>query len=120
MFEKKHFKSHSGKPLDWKIDCDSLTDDDLNTLAYLINERFYFGSVFGIPPGGLRLAKALEPYAQVGPRLVVDDVMTTGQSMQKVYQDGDIGVVIFERGECLTKESRPSWVHAMFISDGEW
>lgn len=113
MFEKKDFVSHSGLLLHWKINCDSLTDEDVETLAYIISEQFCFSSVHGVPTGGVRLAKALESFCTInGPRLVVDDVLITGKSMEfmKVWPD-DIGVVIFARGEC------PSWVTPLFWSN---
>ena len=36
IFKKGVFTSHSGVDLLWKIDCDDLTDQDLDTLAYSI------------------------------------------------------------------------------------
>lgn len=105
----KSFVSHSGLNLDFKIDCDALSDADIAALAAIIARRVEFGSVLGIPRGGLRLAKALEPYASVGPRLIVDDVLTTGASMEAArMSDADIGVVIFARGPC------PDWVTPVF------
>lgn len=60
-----------------------------------------FNHVVGIPRGGLALAKALEsykvPYLPY-PRLVVDDVLTTGASMREFMKEDDIGLVIFARG----------------------
>ena len=107
LFSKFDFVSHSGLPLNWKIDCDALTDDDLNTLAFVISQKFKFGSVVGIPTGGIRLETALRPYITTGPRLLVDDVLTTGKSMGELYEDGDVGVVIFARGEC------PYWIYPL-------
>jgi hypothetical protein len=112
LFVKKDFISHSGHPLQWKIDCDALSQDDIETLAWVIQSQRAFGSVYGIPAGGVRLAKALEKYCTQGPRLVVDDVLTTGKSLLEEYQEGDIGVVIFARGEC------PGWVRPIFATGG--
>ncbi len=70
MFILQDFISHSGIPLEWKIECDDLTEKDINTLAFIIGKRFKFGSVRGVP---------------------------TGRSMKEEYQVGDIGVVIFSR-----------------------
>lgn len=100
---------HSGLVSDWKIDCDALTDDDIEALAYLAATRLPpFGHIEGIPSGGLRFAEALRPYSKGGRRLLVDDVLTTGGSMLEHYQEGDLGVVIFARGPW------PAWVEPLF------
>ena len=84
LFELKKFISHSGIPLDWKIDCDALTDEDLECLAavgrYLVGE---FGRVVPVPTGGNRFAAAMEHWVTDGsPRtLIVDDVLTRGKSL---------------------------------------
>ena len=100
-------------PLSWKIECDDLTQMDWACLAEVISRRFLFSEVVGVPRGGLALAKALQPYCTSGPRLIVDDVLTTGQSMEGVrrYQD-DVGVVVFARGPC------PDWVYPIFRCEG--
>jgi hypothetical protein len=67
----------------------------------------------------LRLAKALEPFASLkGPRLIVDDVLTTGGSMERARdkhrgqgpagRPGIIGAVVFARGQC------PHWIRCLF------
>ena len=111
LFRKGKFKSHSGVSLDWKIDCDALSGEDIETLAKVIGENLVFGSVIGIPSGGLRLAKALSRYARVGPVLIVDDVMTTGASMETERKKHirPIGVVLFNRsGKDI------GWITSMF------
>jgi orotate phosphoribosyltransferase len=110
LFVSKEFISHSNIPLTWKIECDVLTDADLKTLAKVVSERFRFGSVVGVPRGGLRFAAALAQYATgSGRRLIVDDVLTTGRSMNEMRQnESDIGLVIFARGTC------PPWVIPIF------
>ena len=109
LFKGGKFVLHSGASSSFKIDCDSLTDEDIFNIARIISEKKIFSSVYGVPSGGTRLAKALEKYCNDwGPRLVVDDVLTTGNSMKEVYKDGDTGVVIFARGEC------PKWVRPIF------
>ncbi len=52
-----------------------------------------------MPIGGLRLAQAMQPYvSSSGPLLIVDDVLTTGQSMEKHRAGREaIGAVIFMR-----------------------
>jgi pyrimidine operon attenuation protein/uracil phosphoribosyltransferase len=70
--------------------------------------------VIGVPQGGLRLAKACRKYAieHHAVVLIVDDVLTTGASMEderKKHRDRPvIGVVLFARGP------RPGWVNALF------
>jgi len=117
MFIRDKFVSHSGLNLDWKIECDHLTDEDLEVLAELVGKRIKFRIVVGIPSGGIRFADKLIPYSTNrldDPILVVDDVLTTGKSMneykEKYYSDYDtIGVVIFCRGE-----NCPHWICPIF------
>ena len=115
LFVLGDFKMHSGGIGHWKIECDSLTDDDLQCLAFMLKERLpQFGFVFGVPRGGLRLAKALEQHKSPDIRrtLIVDDVLTTGKSMEEMRArigDGLVfGAVLFARGEC------PDWVTPLF------
>lgn len=119
MFAKKVFQSHAGKPLTWKIECDDLTDKDLETFAYLVHSSLKFHKVIGIPNGGLRLAAMLKRYETPKARtlLIVDDVLTTGGSMHKaraeLVRDGVEmrtirGVVLFARQEW------PDWIIPVF------
>lgn len=121
LFKWGAFKSHSGVGLLWKIDCDALTDDDIETLARVVAGRFRFSRVHGVPEGGLRLAHALKKYATANSWaiLIVDDVLTTGASMEEARRlllhpfeqamaPQAIGVVIFARGPC------PDWVKPIF------
>ena len=120
LFKRGKFTSHSGIELDFKIECDALTDDDIECVAEYIASKVDFGVVEGIPRGGIRLADALEKYAVWESPfniLIVDDVLTTGTSVERakadqppqVHPDDVIGFVIFAR----TKP--PDWVHAMFV-----
>ena len=99
LFQSGRFISHAGNELEWKIECDALTDEDWECLAKMISYRIRFGSVYGIPRGGTKLANALEQYITPGHplNLVVDDVYTTGKSMKDVMKEGDFGFVIFAR-----------------------
>lgn len=110
LFKLGAFTSHSNEVLYWKIECDALSADDLKCLAWVINDRVApFGSVEGVPEGGLHLANWLEPYITRGPLLIVDDVLTTGNSMEEHRaKRAAIGVVIFARGSC------PKWVTPIF------
>ena len=85
LFVEEDFIGHSGGELHWKIECDALTAEDWKGLARMImdHETRSFGSVEGIPRGGLPLAVALTEYATEGPPMIVDDVYTTGASFKE-------------------------------------
>jgi hypothetical protein len=140
LFQLGDFLLSSGKRSNWKLECDSLTDGDIATLANLIRQMIgSFSEVHGVPSGGrggdsppglsggIRLAQALKPHAlgegNNAPILIVDDVLTTGVSIDKVamkiYEERkhtlplskhDLfkGAVLFARGQC------PMWVRAVF------
>lgn len=118
LFKQGEFKSHSGLTLPFKIDCDALTDEDIECIAAHIASKIEFNGVIGIPSGGCRLATKLMKYIKDSNKriklLIVDDVLTTGSSMEEKKQKlfnrnvDIIGWVIFARGEL------PDWIHAMF------
>jgi orotate phosphoribosyltransferase len=113
LFVYGEFTAHSGERLPWKIDCDALTEDDLWALAQIIADRVgRFGRVEGVPTGGLRLAAFLRRHkASDGPLLIVDDVLTTGASMEQQRAGREaVGAVIFARGTC------PSWVSPLLVA----
>jgi hypothetical protein len=87
-FIKQDFISHSGIPLTFKIECDTLTDDEIELFAEIIDENVKFKEVYGIPRGGERLAKALEKYKDKESQtlLIVDDVITSGKSLQEARE----------------------------------
>jgi hypothetical protein len=108
LFQLQDFIMHSGEPSYFKIECDYLTDMDIATFARIISEKVKFGSVYGIPRGGVKLEQALIPYITEGPHLIVDDVLTAGTSMEEAYKKARsyfnitgeiIGVVLFARKE---------------------
>jgi hypoxanthine phosphoribosyltransferase len=91
----------------------------MTLIAKYIASKCDFGVALGIVRGGIRLAENLEPYAvQDAPFnvLIVDDVLTTGQSMEQfraklppqIHWDYVIGWVIFARTE------PPKWINYMF------
>jgi hypothetical protein len=120
IFIEKNFTSHAGLDLDFKIECDNLTDEDVKTLAKIISEKYMFFNVIGIPTGGTRLADELKKYSnkESNVLLIVDDVLTTGKSMQNERKKLDYsmivndliikGVVIFARNNC------PDWIEPIF------
>lgn len=116
MFRKTLFKYtknkillSSGYTTNFKIECDALTKGDIEGFAYLINKMAKFYKVVGVPRGGLKIEKALKKYITPGGALlIVDDVLTTGASMEKMKKkypnDIVIGVVLFARNDC------PKWI----------
>jgi orotate phosphoribosyltransferase len=114
---------HSGEKSDFKIECDTLTSEDIETLAYLISKRFEFNGVYGIPTGGIKIANALKKYINKGATyyLIVDDVLTTGTSMEESadkfkYREPIIGVVLFARNRHPISE----WIYPMFSMSKWW
>jgi hypothetical protein len=125
LFQLGDFTLNSGAKSRWKLECDALTPGDIEALAEMVRQMVgAFSSVEGVPRGGLRLAEALKPFAGIsGPHLIVDDVLTTGGSMERTrdaywlrkYGPGSavkvgdpVGTVIFARGQRLP------WVSALF------
>jgi orotate phosphoribosyltransferase len=112
IFVDKEFTGHAGANLKFKIECDALTNEDIETIASIIARNYTFREVHGVPRGGLRLASALEKHlSPEGVILVVDDVLTSGMSMEeamKSHEGETLGIVIFARGPC------PRWVDPIF------
>lgn len=112
LFKYGEFTLHSGEQTWFKIDCDALDDEDLRVLALLIYEDVgLFGHVEGVATGGTRLADALRQFANYASEklVIVDDVCTTGASMEEQRAGRDAaGYVIFARGEV------PGWVTPIF------
>jgi hypothetical protein len=115
MFESGKFTLHSGGKNNFRINCASLTWIDLAALAEMVAPKLKpFGQVYGIPRGGVRFSQALGRYRTTGPRLVVDDVFTTGASMEDEHTDGDQGLVIFSR---VPWARVPEWIYPIFTAD---
>ncbi|MDP3710190.1 MAG: hypothetical protein Q8R29_00510 [bacterium] len=113
IFRNEAFVSHAGLRLLFKIECDELDQEDIETVAAIIGRSFRFKDVVGIPRGGLRLAEALKKFCQPeeSDTLLVDDVSTSHGSMEearKEISEPVRGVVIFARGQC------PSWIKPIF------
>jgi hypothetical protein len=110
LFRDESFVSHAGLRLEFKVECDALSDGSLETLAKRVGRHFIFGRVYGVARGGLRLAAALEKFRAPNCQttLIVDDVFTTGMSMEKARREigeDSIGIVVWARSKC------PSWIH---------
>jgi len=110
LFEHGSFTLHSGSATDWRLNCEVLDNASLYAIAaYAAQAVGPFGSVEGVPKGGLKLAEALAPFVTEGRPLIVDDVLTTGASMEQQRAGRDaVGFVIFARGRC------PDWVTPMW------
>jgi orotate phosphoribosyltransferase len=112
LFNHGAFTLHSGIASSFLIDCDALTDADLAAIAAQLVRGFaHFGRVEGVPQGGLRLAKAIEPWVNEWSSrlLIVDDVLTSGASMEEQRAGREAqGAVIFARGPC------PDWIKPLF------
>lgn len=110
LFQFGEFRLASGQDSEWKIECDAISGREWMVLAHMLVERLpNFGSVEYVPTGGFSLALAICNYATRGPLLIVDDVWTTGGSMEK-WRDGRdaIGAVVFARGPVA------DWVMPLF------
>lgn len=132
LFNLDDFTLHSGAKSNWKIDCDALSTGDIEALAEMIRQLVGpFREVRGIPCGGLRLEDALKVHrvrhgtiqtVRPADLLLVDDVLTTGDSMERAREaalaDGFrdiVGSVLFVRGP------RPPWVQPLFqMPRGLW
>jgi hypothetical protein len=119
LFQSVDFKSHAGLDLTWKIEMDAITAPEWFTLSQMILELSEpFREAIGIPRGGMELGSRLNQYGtgnKTDPILIVDDVLTTGGSMEEFRRKrafrnptNYIGWVVFARGY------PPSWCKALF------
>jgi len=119
LFQKIDFTSHSGLDLKWKIEMDALSHKEWECIAQMIIELSHpFREAVGIPRGGNILGKLLNLHGtgkREDPICIVDDVLTTGGSMNEFKRKRHwrnptnyIGWVVFARAKC------PDWVTALF------
>ena len=119
LFQSVDFKSHSGIDLSWKIECDALQDAEWFTISKMIMELSPpFRKAVGIPRGGVKLGNLLDVHGtgkRTDPICIVDDVLTTGGSMNdfkrtKQWREPTkyIGWVVFAR------TAPPDWVNVLF------
>ena len=118
LFQEEDFIGHSGGQLHWKIEMDALENEEWKCIARMITEieTRPFWSAIGIPRGGIKLGQYLNEYSTQNsehPYLLVDDVLTTGGSMEeykkKNFEEKDvIGWVVFAR----TQPAK--WIRTLF------
>ena len=119
LFQKVNFKSHAGLDLTWKIEMDALSRDEWECIAEMIIELSVpFKEAVGIPRGGTILGNLLNQHGtgkREHPICIVDDVLTTGGSMNEFKRKLQwrnptdyIGWVVFARSQ------PPDWVTALF------
>jgi len=124
LFIEEDFTGHSGEQLHWKIEMDALDDAEWKCIARMIleYETRPFQAAIGIPRGGLTLSSYLNEYSTQNPEdpyLIVDDVLTTGGSMEEFKEEHFkdkkvVGWVVFSR-------NRPSdWVNVLFQMPKHW
>ncbi len=118
LFQRIRFTASAGWPMTWKVECDALLPEDWRTIARVVAHGVSFSAVEGVPDGGLPLEQALRfwrrKWADHG-LLIVDDVLTTGTSMEEQRAGRDAqGVVLFARGPC------PDWVTPVWRLETQW
>ena len=127
LFVEEDFTGHSGGQLHWKIEMDVLENAEWKCIARMIMEYETrpFQAVIGIPRGGLTLSSYLNEYSTQNPKdpyLIVDDVLTTGGSMnyfvEQYFRNREpneyFGWVVFAR------KQPASWIKALFQTPKKW
>ncbi len=124
LFVEETFVGHSGGTLHWKIEMDALTNAEWKCIARMIMEhqKDFFQAAIGIPRGGLKLSSYLNEYATQNskdPYLIVDDVLTTGGSMEEFKKEHfkdkkTIGWVVFSR------RKPADWINTLFQMPKQW
>ena len=125
LFQKVNFKSHAGLDLTWKIEMDALSRDEWECIAEMIIELSVpFREAVGIPRGGTILGTLLNQHGtgkREHPICIVDDVLTTGGSMNEFKRKRQwrnptkyIGWVVFARSR------PPDWVNVLFQMTKKW
>lgn len=135
LFCRKDVTLHSGGKSDWIVDCAAgLTQGDYEGLATMAMLRLRrlgvrFTHTVGVPRGGVEFAMhmsrhcspmEMDDYGHAQSHLlIVDDVFTTGSSMQEMRRiqgagyDSVHGLVIFCRAALLL----PEWCTAIWTTE---
>lgn len=125
LFIPGEYVGNSGKVLQGKVECDALTDTSWLWAAEYVARRLQFCKVIGVPTGGFKFAEALEPLTMEHSEhvtgkpstrlLIVDDVMTTGGSMERMREELNApiwavsGYVLFVRTLRIPLWITPIW-----------
>ena len=118
LFVEEDFKSHAGLDLHWKIEMDALDEAEWKCIARMIMEYQTepFQAAIGIPRGGLKLSVYLNDYSTQNnndPYLIVDDVLTTGGSMEEFKKDYFDKKKVF--GWVVFSRTKPAgWIRSLF------
>lgn len=115
-------KLHSGQLSDTFIDADALSNEDIINLARFIASKTKFSNVYGVPTGGIKLANELYNYITpvLAPRtiLLVDDVVTTGNSIKQyeriLRSRPNIGDDTFIYWAIFSRNKEIDWVNSVF------
>ena len=119
LFQEIDFVGHSGDQLHWKIEMDALHSNEWKCIARMIMELSPpFKEAVGIPRGGNILGRLMNKHGtgqRQDPICIVDDVLTTGGSMEEFRRKRHwrnpteyIGWVVFARSK------PPDWVKVLF------
>lgn len=120
LFQLGNFTLASGKSSPFKIECDALTKKDWECVAYLLSKLVDpFWEVHGVPTGGEPLAEAMAPYARDDGEniLIVDDVVTTGKSINKFRKEVCGDSVWYEGAVLFARQSSPNWIVPLFTME---
>lgn len=127
FLQRGEFVLNSGHDSGFKIEVDEISDETIDTAMWLAYKSLpYINEVVSVPRGGDRMARSFRKYLTTeSPKksynvLIVDDVLTTGYSMEKV-KGRELnssspfiqvyGIVLFSR---LKREYVPSWIVPVF------
>lgn len=117
IFELRRTTLSSGLVSGWRCNFERFDGPSVWCFATLIARRVgAFGRVEGVPTGGDALARCLARWEQPTSDvlLIVDDVLTTGESIRRQRNGRKaVGWVVFDRSAEFGIE-RPSWVHALW------
>lgn len=131
LFENGQFKSTSGINLSFKIDCDSLSTEDLRCLAIQCALNFPAYKYTSVPTGGDRFTVQLNKYVKPEDwavihkdihHYIVDDVWTTGKSVIETAIKHDLFSELGKKVRCLVIFARgpyPGWVKPLFTLNSE-
>lgn len=144
LFRSGAVTLHSGGRSTYLIDCAALTQNSWKTLADNLAARVPpFGTVTGVPRGGLPFAEALWGHCVCGAcggrrashgapgcctdfvahkdRLIVDDVCTTGKSLNDARDTAALQISVptaIHGGVVFARGPWPEWVTPLYV-DGD-